>query len=60
MKLKLQIDADREEQALGKLNKKKLKSIEQLAKKGGYIKIEEEDGSLAIAIELPKAGEGVC
>ena len=60
MKLKLQIDGHREEQILGKLKKKELKSIEQLTKKGGYIKIEEEDGSLAIAIELPKAGEGVC
>lgn len=60
VKLKLQIDGHREEQILGKLKKKELKSIEQLTKKGGYIKIEEEDGSLAIAIELPKAGEGVC
>ena len=55
VKLKLQIDADREEQILEKLNKKELENIEQLAKKGGYIKVGEEDGSLAIAIELPKA-----
>lgn len=60
VKLKLQIDADREEQILEKLNKKELENIEQLAKKGGYIKVGEEDGSLAIAIELPKAGEGIC
>lgn len=60
VKLKLQIDGHREEQILEKLNKKELENIEQLAKKGGYIKVGEEDGSLAIAIELPKAGEGIC
>ncbi len=57
IKMKLQIGSDKEDQGEDKINAERFKSTNQLIESGGHIIVTEEDDSVAITIELPKAGE---
>ncbi len=59
VKIKLQINCDKENKLENKLDKESSKNISELIKNGGHVAMTEEDGSLAIIVELPKAGEGI-
>lgn len=57
IKMKLQINCDKENRLADILEIKNFKNIDKLANSGGYMAGTVEDDSLAIALELPGTGE---